>query len=76
MEFMKYRGNEYVHLQTLADSLGVCTATVRNWEKAGHLTFAKPLGPTLTFVTRETAERLMRLRLTEAMKEFARNMER
>ena len=75
MDYVTYRGTDYLHIQSLAEAVGVSTATVRNWEKAGHLTFERPLGPVMTFVTRQTVERLMQLKITAAMGAFIRTKE-
>ena len=75
MEFITVNGTDYIKIQTFAQALNVCTATVYNWHKAGHLTFVWPLGRALTFVSRETAELLLRMKITDAMGAFARNME-
>jgi len=75
MEFITVNGTDYIKIQTLAQALNVCTATVYNWHKAGHLTFVWPLGQALTFVSRETAERLMRLKITAEMGAFMKTME-
>jgi predicted site-specific integrase-resolvase len=75
MGYITVNGTDYVQVQTLAEALGVCTATLYNWKKAGHFDFEWPLGKALTFVSRQTAERLMRLKITSAMGAFARSME-
>lgn len=75
MQYVTINGSDYVHIQTLAEALNVSTATIYNWRRAGHIDFCWPLGRVMTFVTRETAERLMRLRITTAMGAFARGME-
>ena len=75
MDYITVNGAEYIQMQTLAEALGVCTATVYNWKRAGQLEFVWPLGKALTFVSRETAERLMRLKITDAMGAFLKNME-
>ncbi len=74
MEFITVNGADYIKIQTLAQALNVCTATIYNWHKGGHLNFVWPLGKALTFVSRETAERLMRLKITDAMGAFVKNM--
>lgn len=73
MNYITVNGNDYVQVQTLAEALGVCPATVYNWRKAGAFDFEWPLGRALTFVTRETAEQLFRLRITAAMGAFVRS---
>jgi len=75
IEYVTVSGKDYVQIQTLAEAMGVCSATLYNHRKAGLIAFCYPLGKVLSFVTRETAERLMRLRITAAMGAFARNME-
>jgi predicted site-specific integrase-resolvase len=75
MEFITVNGADYIKIQSLAQALNVCTATIYNWQRAGHLNFVWPLGKALTFVSRETAERLMKLKITAAMGAFARSME-
>ena len=75
MNYVTVNGADYVQVQTLAEALNVCTATVYNWKRAGLLDFVWPLGRALTFVPRETAERLFRLKITAAMEVFARTME-
>lgn len=75
MQYVTIDGKDFVQIQTLAQALGVCTASVYNWRHAGHISFCWPLGRALTFVDRTTAERLMRLKITDAMGAFARNME-
>ncbi len=67
MDYMTYRGIDYLHLDTTARALGVTTTTIRNWQRAGHIKFERPLGPALTFVKRETVERIMQSRITPAM---------
>jgi len=75
MECVTVNGADYIRIQTLAEALGVCTATVYNWKRAGHIDFVWPLGKALTFVSSETAERLFRLKVTATMGAFARSME-
>jgi predicted site-specific integrase-resolvase len=75
MNFVTINGKDFVQIQTLAEALGVCTATVYNWQRAGHLAFSRPLGKALTFVSRESAERLMRLKITAEMGAFLKGME-
>jgi len=75
MQFITINGNDYVHIQTLAEGLNVSTATLYNWRRAGHIEFEWPLGRVMTFVSRETAERLLRLKITDAMGEFVKSME-
>lgn len=70
MDYMTYRGIDYLHLDSTARALGVTTTTIRNWQRAGHINFERPLGPALTFVKRETVERLLKLRITAAMGAF------
>ena len=74
MEYVTVNGIDYVHIQTLAEALNVCTGTLYNWRRAGHIEFELPLGRVMSFVRRDTAVKLMRLRLTEEMGAFARNM--
>ena len=74
MNYVTVNGHDFVKIQTLAQALNVCTATIYNWQRAGHLNFVWPLGRALTFVSRETAERLMRLKITDAMGAFVKNM--
>ena len=74
MEIVVVNGREYIKIQSLATALNVCTGTVYNWRKAGTIEFCWPLGKSLTFVTRETADRLMRLRITEQMGAFIMEM--
>lgn len=59
MEYVTVNGRDFVQIQTLAEALNVCTATIYNWKRAGHFDFSRPLGKALTFVSRETAERLI-----------------
>ena len=75
MEFVTVNGNEYVQIQTLAESLGVCTATIYNWRRTGAFDFEWPLGKALTFVSRRTAEGLFRRKITDAMGAFVKTME-
>lgn len=75
MQYVTIDGKDFVQIQTLAQALGVCTASVYNWRRAGHVDFVWPLGRALTFVSREAAERLMKLKITAGMKAFVRNME-
>ena len=75
MQYVTVNGTDFIQIQTLAESLGVCTATIYNWKRAGHLDFVWPLGKALTFVSKETAEHLMRLKITAAMGAFLKNME-
>ena len=74
MEFITVNGTDYIKIQTLAQALNVCTATVYNWHKAGHLNFVWPLGRALTFVSRETAEKMLRLKITAEMEAFLKSM--
>jgi predicted site-specific integrase-resolvase len=74
IKYVTVDGNEYVRLQTLAEALGICTASLYGWRKAGHIDFCWPLGRALTFVSRETAERLLRLRITDSMGAFAQSV--
>ncbi len=73
MQYITINGIDYVHIQTLAEGLNISTATLYNWRKAGHIDFCWPLGKVMTFVNRATAQRLMRLKITDAMGEFARS---
>ncbi len=75
MDYVTVNGSDFVKIQTLAQALNVCTATIYNWHKGGHLNFVWPLGKALTFVSMETAERLMRLKITAAMGAFLKDME-
>lgn len=75
MEYVTVNGSDYLQVQTLAEALNVCTATIYNWHKSGHLTFVWPLGKALTFVSRETAEKLFRLKVTATMGAFAKSIE-
>jgi predicted site-specific integrase-resolvase len=75
MDYITVRGKDYVHIQTCAVAIGVSTATIYNWHRAGHIDFCWPLGRVMTFVTRETAEKLMRLRITDEMGAFLKSME-
>jgi predicted site-specific integrase-resolvase len=75
MQYIKINEIDYVHIQTLAEALNVSTATIYNWRRAGHIDFCWPLGRVMSFVTRETAERLMRLKITDAMGAFVKSME-
>lgn len=74
MEYITFQGKDYIHIQALAVALGVSTTTLYNWHRAGHLTFCWPLGRAMTFVNRETAERLMRLKITSDMGAFIKNV--
>jgi hypothetical protein len=76
MQYVTIDGKDFVQIQTLAQALGVCTASVYNWRKAGALDFCWPLGRAMTFVSRNTAERLMRLRITDAMGAFVKSMDK
>ena len=75
MEYITFKGQEYIHIQAFAEAIGVSTASVYNWRKAGHLSFAWPLGRAMTFVDRQTAERFIRLKITHAMGAFVKDME-
>jgi predicted site-specific integrase-resolvase len=75
MQYIKINEIDYVHIQTLAEALNVSTATIYNWRRAGQIDFCWPLGRVMSFVTRETAERLMTLRITPAMGAFVKSME-
>lgn len=75
MEYVTVNGTDFVQIQTIAESLGVCTATIYNWRRAGMIDFEWPLGKALTFVSRETAEKLFRLKVTATMGAFAKSME-
>ena len=44
INYVTVDGNEYVRLQTLAEALGICTASLYGWRKAGALDFCWPLG--------------------------------
>ncbi len=74
MQYISVGGTDYIHIQSLAEALGVSTATIYNWRRAGHLEFERPLGRALTFVSREAAERIMRLKITDAMGAFLKDM--
>lgn len=67
MQYVTVNGIDYLHIQSLAEALNVSSATIYNWHRAGHLQFEWPLGRVMTFVSRETAERFIRLRITDAM---------
>jgi hypothetical protein len=75
MKFITIDGQDYIQIQALAQALGVCTASVYNWRRAGLIGFCWPLGRALTFVDREAAERLMRLKITAEMGAFMKAME-
>jgi hypothetical protein len=75
MQYVTINGSDYIHIQALAVSLNVSTATIYNWRRAGYIDFCWPLGRVMTFVTRETSERLLRLRITDAMGAFVKSME-
>ncbi|MGA2937692.1 MAG: hypothetical protein ABSF52_11410 [Syntrophobacteraceae bacterium] len=75
MNFITIDGQDFVQIQTLAQALGVCTASIYNWRRAGHVDFVWPLGRALTFVSRETAERLIRLKITSEMGAFLKHIE-
>jgi hypothetical protein len=74
MKYVTINGQDFIQIQDLAQALGVCTASVYNWRRAGHVDFCWPLGRALTFVSREAAERLMRLKITAEMGAFMKNM--
>ena len=74
MEIITVGGEDYLHIQSLAEALNVSTATIYNWRRAGHIEFEWPLGRVMSFVRRETAERLFRLKITDAMGAFVRDM--
>jgi predicted site-specific integrase-resolvase len=73
MQYVTVNGKDYVHIQTLAEALNVSTATIYNWRRAGHIDFCWPLGRVMTFVTRETAEKLRRLSIVSAVGAFVRS---
>lgn len=75
MQYVTINGQDFIQIQTLAQALGVCTASIYNWRRAGQIDFAWPLGRALTFVSRDVAERLMRLKITAEMGAFLRNTE-
>lgn len=75
INYVSVNGSDYVRIQTLAEALGVCTASLYAWRRAGYIEFCWPLGRALTFVPREIAERLLRLRITNAMGAFVNTME-
>lgn len=75
MQIVTIDGQDFVQIQDLAQALGVCTASIYNWRRAGHVDFVWPLGRALTFVSRETADRLMRLKITTEMRAFLWNTE-
>jgi predicted site-specific integrase-resolvase len=75
MRYVTIDGTDYIHIQALASNLKVSTATIYNWRRAGHIDFCWPLGRVMTFVDRQTAERLLRLRITDAMGAFVKSME-
>lgn len=76
MHYVTINGTDYLHIQSLAEALNVSTATIYNWRRAGHFEFEWPLGRVMSFVSRETAERLFRLKITAEMGAFARDMEK
>ena len=73
MQYVTVNGNHYVHIQTLAEALNVSTATIYNWRRAGHINFCWPLGRVMTFVDRETAEKLRQLSIVSAVGAFVRS---
>lgn len=75
MQYVTIKGMDYARIHTLAHSLGICTATVYKWRREGHLDFCWPLGRVMTFVDRETAERLIGLKITDAMGAFLESIE-
>lgn len=75
MNFITVNGTDYIQVQALAEALGVCTATLYNWKRAGAFDFEWPLGKVLTFVSRQTAEQLFRLKITDAMGAFLKTIE-
>jgi predicted site-specific integrase-resolvase len=75
MSYVTIDGKDYVHIDMACESLNVCRATFYNWRRAGHIEFAYPLGRALTFLSRETIETLMRLKITAAMGAFVKDME-
>jgi len=75
MQYVTINGTDYLHIQSLAEALNVSTATIYNWRRAGHIEFEWPLGRVMSFVRRETAERLFRLKITDAMGAFMRDIQ-
>ncbi len=75
MNFVTIDGKDYIQIQALAQALNVCTASIYNWKRAGDIELVWPLGRALTFVSRETAEMLMRLKITNEMGAFLKSME-
>jgi hypothetical protein len=75
MQYVTIDGQDFVQIQTLAQALGVCTASIYNWRRAGYVDFVWPLGRALTFVSREAAERLMPLKITAEMGAFMKTMD-
>ncbi len=76
IQYITVEGIDYVHIQSLAEALGVSTATVYNYRRAGQIEFSWPLGKVMTYVTREEAEKIFRQKVTDAMGAFARTMEK
>jgi hypothetical protein len=73
MNYVTIAGRDYLLLQTFAQAINRTTATLYNYRRAGIVEFCYPLGKALTFVSRETVERFLRLRITEAIGAFADN---
>jgi hypothetical protein len=75
MGYITIDGTDYLHIQSLAEALNVSTATVYKWRRQGLLQLEWPLGRVMSFVCRETVERLFRLRITDRMGAFVKSME-
>ncbi len=76
MEFITVNGSDYVQNSNTGPGLkrlhgyGLQLAQMQD-----TCDFVWPLGKALTFVNRETAERLMRLKITAEMGAFLKNIE-
>lgn len=75
MRYVTIDGKDYAHIDMACESLNICRATMYNYRRAGLIELEWPLGKALTFVTRETVEKLMRLKITDAMGAFLKGME-
>ena len=72
MEYVTFRGRDYARIPAVARAVGKSEATLYNWRKAGFIEIEWPLGPAMAFVSRETVERLLRLKITAEMGAFVR----
>ncbi len=73
MDYVIIAGKEYLWVQNFAKAINRSLPTVYKYHKQGQLELCWPLGPALTFISRETVERFLRYRITETLGAFACN---